>query len=191
MKGITRSATRIGVTPRFGTRLALGCAMLLGCVRAEASPIRHKGPTQVESSTFRAWSRYLLAGPSVWAKVPHPPVTLAIRSAIWESIKADPGGTDPMVQFLLWKQSIDPPRFAHFHPKLAPILTKIAKTPTSPEQLIPPPSTGGVPATPTTLPPVPSEGNLIPSVPEPETLLLALGMAGWGLWRGRRRCPVA
>ena len=34
-----------------------------------------------------------------------------------------------MVNFLLWKQSLDPTRFARYHPKLAPVLHKIALAP--------------------------------------------------------------
>ncbi len=54
-----------------------------------------------------------------------------------------------MVNFLLWKQSLDPTRFAHYHPKLAPVLHKISlarSSPTLTQQVMPPTtttSTGG------------------------------------------------
>ena len=54
----------------------------------------------------------------VWDQVAHPPVTAAVESAIWKSVRTDPGGTDRWSNFLLWKQSLDPTRFAHYHPKL-------------------------------------------------------------------------
>ena len=76
-----------------------------------------------ELSVFRTWSRYLLRGPDGLGQVASPACDAG-----------DPGGdlaehqdrprpdTNPMVDFLLWKQSLDPPRFAHYHPRLAPAL---------------------------------------------------------------------
>ena len=80
------------------------------------------------SPIYSSWSKYLMGGPSVWASVPHPPITAAIRAEIWKDIKTDPGGTDLMIQWLLWKQSVDPARFAFYHPHLAPALNKITAT---------------------------------------------------------------
>lgn len=178
--------------------------VLLACAGAEAAAIHHqsadaeltpvKGMPASEASVFKEWSQYLLAGPSAWAKVEHPPVTAAVRSAIWTSVKTDPGGTDPMVSFLLWKQSIDPTRFAYYHPKLAPALHRIALSRTSPT-LVPTvgPSTsssgGGTPATST--PPTSSPQNLLPpAAPEPSTLLIAAGMTAWLVRRTLRRPPA-
>ena len=64
-----------------------------------------------------------MAGPSVWSHIVHPRVTAAVEHAIWKAIRTDPGESAPWVQFLLWKQSLDPARFAHYHPKLAPCST--------------------------------------------------------------------
>jgi len=127
--------------------------------KIEASPI------------YSTWSEYLMGGPSVWASVPHPPVTPAIEAEIWQDIKTDPGGSNLMVQFLLWKQSLDPTRFALYHPKLSPALTKL-KNPTTGSQQVgnPPPATGGN----------------HPAVPEPSAWLLALTLTGWGLWSRHR-----
>jgi hypothetical protein len=130
-----------------------------------------------ESAVSGSWSEYLMGGPSVWATVPHPPVTPTIESEIWQAIKSDPGASDPMVQFLLWKQNLDPERFASFHPKLAPALTKLTTPTTAPQQLIPPTSTtpgSGLP------PPEPQR------IPEPSSLLVAFGLIGWGIYWGRR-----
>lgn len=115
-----------------------------------------------------------MGGPSVWATVPHPPVTPAIEQEIWQDIKTDPGGSDLMIQYLLWKQSLDPTRFAYYHPKLAPALTKVASTPpnTGSQQVGNPPGGGG--------------GGSNPQVPEPSAWLLALTITGYGLWQRRR-----
>jgi hypothetical protein len=156
MNGITRTPRQI-----WASRLLLGLLTLLGALftnspKLEASPI------------YSTWSQYLMGGPSVWATVPHPPVTPAIEAEIWQDIKTDPGGSDLMLQFLLWKQSLDPTRFAYYHPKLAPALTKIASTPTTGSQQVGnPPGSGGGPH---------------PSVPEPSAWLLALSITGCGLW---------
>ena len=61
-----------------------------------------------------------------------------------------------MVHYLLWKQSLDPTRFAHYHPKLAPALDKILKeaqtAPVAPQELNPPSTStsGETPSTPST-----------------------------------------
>jgi hypothetical protein len=167
--------------------------MVLACAGAEAAAIHRvkAHPFELspsESPTFRQWSRYLLDGPSVWSKVEHPPVTEAVRSAIRESVRTDPGGADPMVNFLLWKQSIDPTRFAHYHPKLAPALHRIELARSSPTLVshVWPATTGSggtstAPSPPSTTPTT-SPQNLIPgAAPEPSTLLLAACMTAWAV----------
>lgn len=167
MNGITRTPR-----PVWASRLLLVLLTLYGALfsdfgKTEASPI------------YSTWSEYLLGGPSVWASVPHPPVTPAIEAEIWQDIKTDPSGSDLMIQYLLWKESLDPTRFASYHPKLAPALTKIASTPsTGSQQVGNPPGTGGTGPQ---------------AVPEPSAWLLALTLTGWGLWRrhrGRESEPV-
>jgi len=80
-----------------------------------------------------------------------------------------------MIQWLLWKQSLDPTRFAFYHPNLSSALTKLSTTPattTGAQQVGKPPTTstsGGGPV----------EGQ---QVPEPSTWLLALTITGCGLW---------
>ncbi len=199
MKGITVKLSRIACSSRKWGALLLAAAPLLVGLPAEASAIKPVHLSETDAIAFKQWSRYLLAGPSVWTKVLHPPVTPTVRTAIWQTVKTDPGGADPMVAYLLWKQSLDPTRFAFYHPKLAPALNKIAKaTPTAPQSLIPPTTTtsSGTPSstTPTTstgtstTPSTPSEQGLNPPpIPEPGTLWIVLGMAGWGIWRSRRR----
>jgi hypothetical protein len=82
-----------------------------------------------------------------------------------------------MIQFLLWKQSLDPERFAAFHPKLSPALTRLAAPTVSPQELSPSPqndSSGG-------------SSPLEPQqIPEPSALLLAACLVGWGIYWRRR-----
>jgi len=117
-----------------------------------------------------------MGGPSVWASTPHPPITPAIRAEIWQDLKTDPGGSDLMIQWLLWKQSLDPTRFDSNHPEVSVALTQF-KTPTTGSQQVGNPpkhhhSGGGS-----------VQGQVIP---EPSTWLLALTMTGLGLWWRRR-----
>ncbi|MGP0061986.1 MAG: PEP-CTERM sorting domain-containing protein [Isosphaeraceae bacterium] len=188
MKGISvRSFYRMG-SSRYGSAVSMAVAILLSGIRADGAVIRHEDVSSSDAAVFKEWSRYLEAGPNVWKDVLHPPVTQAVRSAIWEDVKTDPGGTEPMVAFLLWKQSIDPTRFAHYHPKLAPALEKILKAtpsaPVAPQELAPPSSESS--STPATT--VAPQGLNPPApAPEPSTLLLALGLAGWSVWQVRRK----
>jgi hypothetical protein len=177
--------------------------VLLCCLDADAAAIhRHPADPSVlplagmpaaELSVFREWSRYLVAGPSVWSRVEHPPWTEAVRTAAWESVKTDPGGTESMVKFLLWKQAIDPPRFAHYHPRLAPALHRIRMERSSALAshfgTTTAGSGGGTSSTPSTstTSPVTSAQNLAPpAVPEPGMLLVAAGMTGWFVRRRYR-----
>jgi hypothetical protein len=178
MSGIVERLKPAGILAGRWIGSLMAGVILLGWDPVEASPIVRRDWSTGAAPQFREWARYLLAGPSAWAEVVHPAVTPAVRSAIWKSLATDPDSADPMVRFLLWKQAIDPPRFAHYHPRLAPILTRISKVPSAPQQLVP---TAPIP------PPVLTESNPYPPpVSEPGTLLLAIGMAGWALWRGRR-----
>jgi hypothetical protein len=179
----------------------LAGVMLLSGSRTDASPIRDEDLSSADVTAFKEWSRYLKAGPEVWKAVLHPPVTPAVRSMIWEDVKTDPGGTEPMVAYLLWKQSLDPTRFAYYHPKLSPALDKVrAETPpTTTTSVAPqglnPSSSSGTPSTTTTTTTsptttvAPQDLNPPPPAPtpEPSTLLVALGLAGWSIWQARRK----
>jgi hypothetical protein len=179
---------------RLGLLLMLA-VVLPGGALVEASPIHHRDKTDAEVQAAPEWSKYLGGGPKVWADVVHPPVTPAMVSEVWRDIKTDPGGTDPMIEFLLWKQSIDPTRFAHYHPKLAPALHRISlarSSSTTTQAIAPTTGSGGTtsPSTPVVPPPTTEPQNLIPTPsPEPGTLLIAAGMAAWAVakMRGRRR----
>jgi hypothetical protein len=174
--------------------LLVVAVVLPGGALVEASAIHHRDKPAAEVQATPEWSKYLDGGPKVWADVVHPPVTPAVVSEVWRDIKTDPGGTDPMIEFLLWKQSIDPTRFAHYHPKLAPALHRIslARSETTTTQAIAPATTGSggttSPSTPSSPPPTSEPQNLIPTPsPEPSTLLIAAGMAAWAVVKTRRR----
>jgi hypothetical protein len=163
--------------------------MLVWCRPAGAVPIPHRDHASADVPALEEWSRYLSRGPNFWLRVVHPPITQAIKSSIWESLKTDPGGTEAMVRYLLWKQSLDPLRFDHFHPRVASILTRIASARTPSAQLLPPPSIPVVSPSPPTVqsPVVLDENPSPPPVSEPGSLLVALGIAGWWVRRSRRR----
>ena len=97
---------------------------------------------------------------------------------MWKAIRSDPPpNTDAVVQFFLYRQSVDPARFDHYHPKVAVAIDKIKAE----EATL-------TPATTTTTSPTDQAQELNPTaVPEPATLFLTIGMAGYAFW-WRRRC---
>ena len=109
-----RAAPRwIAASHRFWLGLTLIGAGGLSFETVEAAPIRKdhlSGETHEAalSIAHHNWAAYLAGGPSVWAHVIHPPVTPAVESAIWKAIRTDPGETSPWIQFLVYKQELDP-----------------------------------------------------------------------------------
>jgi hypothetical protein len=163
-------------------------AAVAGSNRADAAAIRnHHDAESADDGLSKSWSRFLLGGPSVWATHAHPLYDFKVRVAIWNIIKTDPGGENPMIEFLLWKQSLDPTRFDHYHPKIGPaidklVAPKITQSSTSTSTSTSPSTTGATSA--------PAEGQQLTPVvatPEPSTWLMTIGMAGWALWRCRRK----
>jgi hypothetical protein len=163
--------------------LVAGCALWPSCPAA-ASPIKHSHPVtevqRLDAEVGHSWAAYLMAGPSVWSTVIHPAVTPDLRGEIWKALGSSDADSNPMVDFLLWKQSLDPARFARYHPKVAPILNRISTASLGSQTIAPTTST----STGTT--PITQPQTLTPTVPEPGPWLLALGMSGWGLWWRRR-----
>lgn len=190
MNGFTRTPGRI----RSARLLWLGTVVLglsiCGVNRADASAIHHaeKGSANTGISD-PTWSEYLMGGPSVWSTVAHPMLTPAIEAEMWKSIRTDPPpDTDAVVQFFLYRQSLDPARFDHYHPRVAAALSKIeseaatasttpatsSTTPTDQAQQITPPSS-------------PASSPGVETVPEPATILLTVGMAAYAVWWRRSR----
>jgi hypothetical protein len=198
MNGFTRTPSRM----RAGQLLWLGAAFLgLGLVsspRAIASAIHHadkadkadKAAAATDAGMNQSWSEYLMGGPTVWSKVAHPGLSAAIESEMWKAIKSDPPpDTDAVVQFFLYKQSLDPARFDHYHPRVAASLAKI-KSEAATAGATPTTSTSSTGSTPPgqgaqTLGSGPSSPN-VSETPEPGALLLAIGMAGYAIWWRRR-----
>jgi hypothetical protein len=210
MKGIMRRPRGRPGAHGIGGHLAVLVLVVMACPGADAAPIHHRGadllameetvaahPVKLRASdipVFKEWSTFLHRGPALWAEADDPPLTPAVWSAIWHSVRTDPGGASPMVDFLLWKQSIDPPRFAHYHPTLAPVLHRDRLARSSPHLVsheVAAATNPGGPTTPSSTPstqPTTSPGNLNPpTVPEPGMLLIAAGLTAWAVRKLRGR----
>jgi hypothetical protein len=184
MIGFTRAGRRHWLSRLVGIGLVATVSCVLDSRPVAASPIKgshHRYEVALEErEAAHSWTAYLLAGPKLWRSVIHPSVTPEVRASIWHALRTDADEANPWVHFLLWKQSLDPARFARNHPHVAPVLNRI-----SADTLI-------TPVTHTTSPPYTSTPltepqTLTPAVPEPGPWLLALGMTGWGLWWRRRQ----
>jgi hypothetical protein len=162
-------------------------ATALGSGRADAAAIhKYHQPEAADQVLGTSWTQFLLGGPNVWATHDHPLYSFKVREEIWNIIKTDPGGEDPVIAFLLWKRSLDPVRFDRFHPRIGPAIEKL-KTPTIVQA-----TTSSSPSSPSTpaAPPPPTEGQQLgppTATPEPSTWLMTIGMAAWAIWQSRRR----
>jgi PEP-CTERM motif len=193
MNGFTRTPSRIGAVRLLWLGPVLLGLGLCGSNRGFASAIHHADKdAAMKDMSNPSWSEYLLGGPTVWSAVAHPALTPAIEAEMWKSIRSDPPpNPSAVVQFFLYKQSLDPARFDHYHPRVAASLAKIkaelatsdstpstststSSTPTVQAQQITPPATSG--ASPDAA-----------AVPEPATILLTIGMTGYAVWWRRRR----
>jgi hypothetical protein len=195
MNGFTRTPSRIGAVRLLWLGPVLLGLGLCGSNCAFASAIHHDGKDSAAVGIADpSWSQYLIGGPSVWSSVAHPALTPTIEAEMWKSIRNDPPPvTSAVVQFFIYKQSLDPARFDHYHPRVAVAIGKIeaelAKTATTPAtststststpptdqaQQITPPGTSG-------------SSSDVAAVPEPATILLTIGMAAYAVWWRRRR----
>src|SRR4029078_3745267 len=103
MKGIMpRSRGCLGARA-FGLWVGGPAVVLMACAGVEAAAIHHRGAeaaaiyragaahhmalTASDVTAFKQWSRSLLKGRTVWSEVEHPPVTAAVSSAIWRSVR--------------------------------------------------------------------------------------------------------
>ncbi len=209
--GFSGSSVRVQAS-RLAILGLVGLAFL-GGKSVHGASVKRFALSPQQQRYFQVWSEYLAQGPQTWSSVRPPSFTPAVRSTIWQVIRNDTAQQqleNPMIDYLLWRRSLSPARFTANHPNLSPALAQLlipqqlTPTPTVPE-LIPVPQTTVPPpeATPTPLvPPSPlaPPSPLVPpspqttspqtvnppAVPEPGSLLLAVGMVGWGLWWRRR-----
>jgi hypothetical protein len=196
VNGFTRRPGRIGSRSLLG--LLLLWAGLFGFLPAECATVKKFTLTPGEAQVFRTWTKYLSTGPQVWSTTQAPTFTPAIRSTIWQVLKTDTQAqalANPMIDYLLWRQSLNPVRFTANHPRLSPSLSQLLNSPTLPAGT-PPPTFTPIPqvqpvtsspqgVTPPLIPPSP-QGISPVAIPEPSSILLALGMTGLGLWWRRR-----
>jgi hypothetical protein len=148
---------------------------------AEASPIRHHRVTSESAPKLPAWQKFLHGGPELWARAQPPEIGTEIHHMMNHGLKS----ADPManlnVEYLMWRQSLDPARFDHFHPRvgreLQAMLTPTSASPSTnpgstvePEQLSPPTPTPATPSsststsTPTSTPTLPSPPSTAPDM---------------------------
>jgi hypothetical protein len=148
---------------------------------AEASPIRQYNLSARSATNLGNWSSFLAGGPSVWARRSAPRITGGVRAAMAQALGSANSRLSPWVQYLLWRQSLNPLRFNRWHPQMVPYLNLPPTTcpcsctpckPITPQQVHKPPRT----VTPGVITP--------PSTPEPNTVLISLCLIGSGcLWR--------
>src|ERR1700678_94000 len=121
MNGFTRTPRRTGAVRLLWLGPVLLGLGLCGSNCAFASAIHHADKdSAAEGIANPSWSQYLIGGPSVWSSVAHPALTPAIEAEMWKSIRSDPPpDTSAVVQFFLYRQSLDPTRFDHYHPHVA------------------------------------------------------------------------
>jgi hypothetical protein len=185
MNGFTRKPWRFGARGLLWIGPMLIAVSSVGFGQAKAAPIHVvRERAEVDPESFRTWPEYVLGGPTVWSTVPHPPLTAAIERAIWKDIRTDPSESNPVVEFFLFRQTLDPQRFDHYHPRLALELHKIVAAAEA-QQAATTNSTGSTSST--TDPSIQAQ-ELGPTaqVPEPAGLVIALGMVGYAFWRRRR-----
>lgn len=173
-----RSRRRVGVTPALVAAAVAG--LTLTAAPAAAGPIRghHLHRVHAESTLGPAWGRFLSGGPALWAvarspRIPSGSTLLSQNGRLVET---------PFVDYLLWRRSLNPARFDHYHPFLGPALGSLLPPPTTPTRPTPGGRTGGGP------PPVnPQPQN---GVPEPGSILVGLVLASAAL-ASRPRHPRA
>jgi hypothetical protein len=163
--------------------------LLLPNFQADAGHI-----SKAEVHDDQLWTRYLAEGTQEWMTHAHPPVTPSLEAAVWRSLDDGTAAANPMVEFLLWRQSLDPARFDFYHPRLA-IAFKNLKSPTvSPTTTTTTsttPTTSTATTVPETFPNLQPEAQLVPTVPEPATLWVAVAMLSWAAWITRKRRATA
>ena len=171
--------------------LVLTGVLLFGMQPLQAAAIKKLVLTSSEARTFEAWTKFLAGGTQTWSTTHDPPFSPAIESTIWQVLNTDTPAqalSNPMIEYLEWRRSLDPTRFTSYHPNLSPALAQLLSSPSLPTN-VPTPTYTPVSET-TTAPQVLSSPATHsgaqtvspPAVPEPSSLLLTAAMTGWGIW---------
>ncbi len=171
------------------SRAVLAAVCLLGGSPLHAAATKSVPFASSDAQTFVAWTRFLSGGTQTWATTHAPAFTPAVESAIWKVLKTDTAVqslSNPMIQYLEWRRSLDPTRFAYYHPSLAPTLAQLLPAPSLPQTIPPPPS--GSPASSSTPGSSTTGAQSVtpPAVPEPGSFAVAAAMTAWGIWWRRR-----
>jgi hypothetical protein len=176
--------------PRPTSWLIAGIAfVMVPSFRAEAARIDTTALSRTEAHDDALWANYLAEGTHEWLTHAHPPVTPSLEASVWRSLARGTASDNAMVQFLLWRQSLDPSRFDFYHPRLAVAFAKL-KSPTVSPGTVSTPTTLPATVVPPEVPNITPEAQVLPQVPEPSGLWIALGMLAGGAWLGgkaRRR----
>jgi hypothetical protein len=98
--------------------------ILVLCVAAprgmiEASPIRHHQVSSESAPKHSAWNTFLVGGPMMWAHVHPPKITLGIREIMDHALASADPTSNMNVEYLLWRESLNPRRFDHWHPRMS------------------------------------------------------------------------
>ena len=124
MNGFTRTPGRTGA--RTSALACRSCRIGLSDRTAVASRdpnVHHHDDAPSRSGGLQAWSRYLMARTECLDGGRPSALNPDIEASMWKSIRSDPPpDTSPVVNFFLWKQSLDPARFDHYHPNSLPVL---------------------------------------------------------------------
>jgi hypothetical protein len=165
--------------------LVLTGTLLFGMQPLQAAATKKLVLTPSEAQTFEAWTKFLAEGIQTWSTTHAPAFTPAIESTIWQVLNTDSAAqanSNPMIEYLEWRRSLDPTRFTSYHPNLSPALAQLLSSPSLPfPETTTAPQVLSSPATPSS-----AQSVSPPAVPEPNSLLLAATMTGWGIWWRRR-----
>src|SRR3954453_11539565 len=126
VNGFTRRQGRFAVRLPIG--LALLCSLSFCSGPAQCATVKKFTIPPAEVPVFKQWTKFLTAGPQVWSKTHAPSFTPAIRGTIWQVLRTDVQAqalANPMIDYLLWRQSLAPVRFASYHPRLSPALSQL------------------------------------------------------------------
>ena len=205
VNGFTRRPGRFPWIRRLLLGLLVAALLTSGSGPAHAAAVKKFVVTPANERVFVAWTHFLSAGPQLWSRKHAPSFTPAIKTTIWQILKTDTQAqslSNPMIDYLLWRRSLNPKRFTANHTRLSPALAQLLNAPSTPPG-VPPPTFTPVPqsTTPTTTTPiatapqtvsgppplVPPATQVAPvAVPEPASYIIAAAMIGCGLWCRRR-----